>query len=168
MRAGPIGSTMAAEVDAVSTIDDFFTGKPYALVEIDPSAGGCGRAVYDRLLQAAREPVLVLAAPTASVRDVVSAVYASVAEVPGPLGGVVLNVQGDPDRVLREVRAAAGKRVPRVWIENRCAGGEAVAFGLAYGKEVIDGACSLLALDHHVHWLHRKALDALGKTPRVL
>jgi predicted CoA-binding protein len=168
MRGAPAGRTIGAEVDAVTTIDDFFTGKRYALVEIDPAAGGYGRAVFDRLLQAGREPVLVLAAPAAGIRDVVPAVYASVADVPGPLDGVVLNVEGDPDRVLHEVRAAAAKRVPRIWIENRCAGGEAVAFALAHGMEVVDGACSLLALDHHhIHWLHRKALDALGRTPRV-
>ena len=152
----------------MTTIDDFFTGKRYALVELDPAASGFGRAVYDRLLAAGREPVLVLAAPAAGVRQVAPAVYASVANVPGSLDGVVLNIEGDPERVLGEVRAAAAKQVPRVWIENRCASGGAAAFALAHGMEVVDGACCLLALDHHhLHWLHRKALDALGKTPRV-
>ena len=169
MRGAPAGPTMGAEVDAVTTIDDFFAGKRYALVELDPAVSGFARAVYDRLLEAGREPVLVLAAPSPGVLDLVPAVYASVAGVPGPLDGVVLNVEGDPERVLREVRGAAAKGVPRVWIENRCAGDAAVAFALAHGMEVVDGACSLLALDHHhFHWLHRKALDALGQTPRVL
>jgi predicted CoA-binding protein len=162
---------MGAEVAAMptTTIDDFFAGRRYALVDLDPTTGGYGRAVYDRLLERGREPVLVLVAPGPGISDIAPAVYASVAVVPGPLDGVVLNVEGDPDRVLREVRAAAAKRVPRVWIENRCAADGAVAFALANGMEVVDGACALLALDHHhLHWLHRKALDALGRTPPVL
>jgi hypothetical protein len=29
--------------------------------------------------------------------------------------------------------------------------------------------CSLLALDpNHIHWLHRRVLDVLGKTPKPL
>jgi hypothetical protein len=35
--------------------------------------------------------------------------------------------------------------------------------------EVVDNACSLLALEpNHIHWLHRRVLDVFGKTPRPL
>jgi predicted CoA-binding protein len=152
----------------MAALDEFFAHKRYALVEIDPSSGGFGRAVYDGLVAGGRQAVLVIAAPAAGAQQLLGSVYPSLAEVPGPLDGVVLNVEGDPQRILREVQAAAAKGVPRIWIENRCEAGEAVAYALAHGLEVVDNACSLLVLDpHHVHWLHRKALDVFGKTPRV-
>jgi len=151
----------------MAALDEFFAHKRYALVEIDPTAG-FGKAIYDGLAQGGGEAVLVMAAPAASAQPLLGTVYPSVAEVPSPLDGVVFNIEGDPDRMLREVQAAAAKGVPRIWIENRCAAGEAVAYALAHGMEVVDNACSLLVLDpHHIHWLHRKALDVFGKTPPV-
>ena len=50
----------------MTTIVDFLTGKRHALVEPDPAASGHARAVYDRLLERGREPVLVPAAPRVS------------------------------------------------------------------------------------------------------
>ncbi|MBI3971917.1 MAG: CoA-binding protein [Chloroflexi bacterium] len=152
----------------MAEIDGFFAHKRYALVEIDPSTGGFGRAVYDCLVEGGREVILVMVAPTEGARQIAGAVYTSVAEAPGPLDGVVLNVEQDPDRMLREVQAAVGKGVPRIWIENRCEAHEAVEYAVAHGVEVVDNACSLLVLDpHHIHWFHRKVLDLVGKTPQV-
>jgi predicted CoA-binding protein len=152
----------------MAAIDTFFAQKRYALVEIDPSTGGFGRAVYDRLVEGGREVVLVMASPTAGAQQIAGAVFPSVAEIPGPLDGVVLNIERDPQRMLREVQAAAGKGVPRIWIENRCEADEAVEYARTHGIEVVDNACSLLVLDpHHIHWLHRKVLDVFGKTPQV-
>lgn len=156
-----------AVLPGTRNIDEFFAHKRYALVEIDPTSE-YGRAVYERLKEGGREVAIVMAVPSARALAVAGVLYRSVADVPGSLDGVVLNIENDPRRLEREVRAAAGKGVPRIWIENRCLPGGAVAYAMSQGMEVVDNVCALLALDlHHVHWLHRKALDHFGKTPRV-
>ena len=151
----------------MSTIDEFFSHDRYALVDIDPSSG-FGRSVYAGLKDGWRDVAVVMAAPTAAAQGMAGTVYASLDDVPGPLDGVVLNIENDPQRMLREVQAAVRKGVPRIWIENRCEATEAVAYALAHGVEVVDNACSLLALDpHHIHWLHRKVLSLTGHEPVV-
>lgn len=95
-------------------------------------------------------------------------VYASLREVPDALDGVILNIERDPQRMLREVQTAVELGVRRIWIENRCEAKEAVAYALAHGAEVVDNVCPLMVLDpHHIHWVHRKVLDVFGKTPPV-
>jgi predicted CoA-binding protein len=79
---------------------------------------------------------------------------------------VLLNVENDPERMLAEVQVAVERGVPRLWIENRCPAEAAVQYALDHGVEVVDNACSLLALEpEHSHWLHRRVLDLFHKTP---
>src|SRR5262245_45606711 len=96
----------AKETHTMAAIDEFFAHKRYALVEIDPTAG-FGQAVYDGLVKGGREAVLVMAAPATGAQHLLGTVYPSVTDVPAPLDGVILNIEGDPDRMLREVQAAA-------------------------------------------------------------
>ena len=152
----------------MATIDQFFEGARFATVDIDPGES-YGRTVYDKLSGHAREVAVVLREPTAAAQGAVRTIYPSVAEVPGTLDAVVLNVENDPPRALAETQAAIEKGARRIWIENRCNAAEAVEYARAHGAQVVDNACVLLALEpEHIHWVHRKVVDVFHKTPPVL
>jgi hypothetical protein len=58
--------------------------------------------------------------------------------------------------------------MPRIWIENRCDASEAAQYALEHGVQVVDNACSLLALEpRNVHWRHRRILSLVGREPIV-
>jgi predicted CoA-binding protein len=154
----------------VTTIDTFFSGARYATVGEDPS-GAYGAALIRALNQGGRRAVVVwpVSEDLETAAGDPSEFYPSLGDVPGPLDGVILNIENDPERMLREVRTAVQRGVPRIWIENRCTAADAVRYALDRGVEVVDNVCPLIVLDpHHIHWLHRKALDVFGKTPAVL
>lgn len=152
----------------MSAIDEFFQHRRYATVDVDPSVGW-GKDAYAKLCRDGREVFVVMAQPSPSAEQAAGKVYRSLEEVPAPLDGVLLNVEADPQRMLREVGTAVGKGVPRIWIENRCEATEAVLYAREHGVQVIDNVCSLMVLaPNHVHWMHRRVLDLLGKTPAPL
>jgi predicted CoA-binding protein len=154
----------------MTTIDTFFSGTRYATVGEDPS-DGYGAALIRSLNQGDRRAVVVW--PDASALEAASGdpseFYPSLGDVRGQLDGVIFNIENDPERMLREVQTAVQLGVPRIWIENRCQATAAARYAIDRGVEVVDNVCPLMVLDpHHIHWLHRKALDVFGKTPEVL
>jgi predicted CoA-binding protein len=153
----------------VVSIDTFFDGSRYATVGHDP-ADAYGAAVIQSLNTGARHAVVVWPpVPGGAASTHADEAYATLGDVPGPLDGVIFNIEHDPERMLREVQEAVRLGVPRIWIENRCEADEAVRYALDRGVEVVDNVCPLMVLDpRHIHWLHRKALDVFGKTPAVL
>jgi predicted CoA-binding protein len=151
----------------MARIDEFFQHERYALVEVDPGDRGFGSSVYERLAERGRRAYVVMATPTAAAESAAGTVYTSLRDVPGPLDGVLLNIENDPQRMLAEVQTAVELGVPRIWLENRCRADDAVQYALDHGVEVVDNVCSLLALEpEHVHWLHRRVLDLFHKTPQ--
>ncbi|HEU5315843.1 MAG TPA: CoA-binding protein [Chloroflexota bacterium] len=151
----------------MTTIDDFFGGTRYATVGLDPTQA-YGQAVIKSLNAGARRAFAVFPELPEGMRTIAGELFQSLRDVPGPLDGVILNIEGDPQRMLKEVELAVSLGVPRIWIENRCEAREAVEYALAHGVEVVDNVCPLMVLDpHHIHWIHRKALDVFGKTPHV-
>ena len=155
---------------ANSSIDTFFSGTRYATVGENPT-DAYGAALIRSLNQGARHAVVVWPDHSAieSAAGDPTEFYPDLASVPGQLDGVILNIENDPQRMLREVQTAVQRGVPRIWIENRCAAADAVRYALEHGVEVVDNVCPLMVLDpHHIHWLHRKALDVFGKTPQVV
>jgi predicted CoA-binding protein len=154
----------------MTTIDTFFSGKRYATVGEDPS-DAYGAALIRALNQGDRHAVVVWpdAAGLEAAASDPSEYYPSLGDVSGELDGIILNIERDPERMLREVQTAIQHGVPRIWIENRCQAQDAVRYALDRGVEVVDNVCPLMVLDpHHIHWLHRKALDLFGKTPQVV
>jgi predicted CoA-binding protein len=148
----------------MSAIDEFFQSGRYAIVELDPSAG-YGQSVYRKLSSHGREAVVVMRA-TPGTPAALPATYSDLRDVPGTLDGVLFNVEDDPQRILHDTRTAIAKGAKRIWIENRCEAGEAVDYARKQGVMVVNNVCPLLALEPDgVHWLHRKILDVLGKTP---
>src|SRR5688500_17543221 len=147
----------------MTTFDGFFDGERYAVVGTDPRQP-YGQAVMQMLNTGRRRGYAVY--PEAAPHAGEARGYASLREVPDRLDGVIFNIERDPDRLLREVQQAMELGVRKIWIENRCEAREAVAYALAHGVEVVDNVCPLMVLDpHHIHWVHRKALDVFGKTP---
>lgn len=149
----------------MTTFDGFFDGSRYAVVGTDPRQP-YGQAVMQTLNAGERRGYVVY--PEAAPYAGETRVYASLREIPERIDGVILNIERDPQRMLREVEQAVQLGVRKIWIENRCEATEAVAYALAHGAEVVDNVCPLMVLDpHHIHWVHRKALDVFGKTPHV-
>ncbi|HET7767880.1 MAG TPA: CoA-binding protein [Chloroflexota bacterium] len=149
----------------MTTIDQFFAGSRYAVVGTDPRHP-YGEAIVQSLSGGGRSAYVVY--PDAAPRAGSTRVYASLREVPESLDGAIFNIENDPQRMLSEVQLAIELGVRRIWIENRCEAREAVAYALTHGAEVVDNVCPLMVLDpHHIHWIHRKALDVFHKTPVV-
>ena len=150
----------------MASIDDFFVGKRYALVDVDPLTP-YGRGLAEKLRSGGREVHFVLGGRIAGGTASGEAIHADLAEVPSPIDGVILNIEKNPDRMLAVTKTAVEKGVPRIWIENRCDPGEAVDYAVAHGVTVVDNVCALLALDAGgIHWFHRKVLDVFGRTPK--
>jgi predicted CoA-binding protein len=150
----------------MTTIDTFFDGTSYAIVGTDPRQP-YGHAVLRSLNTGTRRGYV--AYPDAAPHAGAERVYAGLREIPEPLDGVIFNIERDPERMLREVETAIAIGVRKIWIENRCEAAAAVAYARERGAEVVDNVCPLMVLDpHHIHWIHRKALDVFGQTPRVL
>ena len=151
----------------MATIDEFFDGACYAVVGTDPRQP-YGQAVVQSLNTGGRRAYVVFPEAVATGAGDAAQTYGSLRDIPVQLDGVIFNIERDPQRMLREVQTAIDLGVRRIWIENRCEAGEAVAYALAHGAAVVDNVCPLIVLDpRHIHWIHRKALDVFGKTPQV-
>ena len=150
----------------MKSIDDFLQTGRYATVGIDPADRSFGRTHLEKLRRGDREVFVVLTYGDRAA-SAGETVYTSVAEVPGGLDAVVLNIENDPDRMLRETQAAVEKGVSRIWIENRCDADAAVQYAREHGVWVVDNVCSLLALESSgIHKCHRWILDLFRKTPQ--
>jgi hypothetical protein len=69
-------------------------------------------------------------------------VYASVRELPEPVGGVVTVVP--PERTLDVVRDCIGVGIPRVWMQPGSESDAAIQLARDSGLDVISGACLLM------------------------
>ena len=138
-----------------SVIDRFLAQEHIAVVGVSRNPKALANAVYRQLRAGGR--TLYPVNPNADEVDG-QRCYASVADVPDPLDGVLVMVK--PDTAVEVVRDCIARGVPRVWL-HRGAGAGAVSPAAVQlcrdaGVEVVDGACPLMFAEpvgafHKVH-----------------
>ena len=136
-------------------IEDFLSQEHIALVGASRNPKSFANAVLRSLRDGGRTVYPVNSqADGAPIEGTPS--YRSLAEVPDPVGGVVVMVPAPQAAAV--VRDALDRGIPRVWLHRGVGKGavseEAVALCRERGVDVVDGACPLM-FDGDVHGVHR-------------
>jgi len=137
----------------LAVINDFMAHKRFAVVGVSQDPKGFANIVVRELRSAGYDAVPVGAHLSELDGE---PVYASVAEVPAPVEGVMVMV--NPEAAKQVVREAVDAGVPRVWLHQGygrgCVSDEAVAYCREHKVPVVDGACPLMFTEHP-QWFHR-------------
>jgi predicted CoA-binding protein len=119
--------------------EDFLGQQVLAVAGVSRSATGYGYKVWKHLKSKGRTVYAIN--PNATTIDGERA-YASVGDLPEPVGGVVCVVP--PEVTLKVVQACIEHGVPRIWMQPGSESAEAVALAQEHGIDVIAGQCLLL------------------------
>jgi predicted CoA-binding protein len=92
--------------------------------------------------------------------------YGSLAELPEPVGGVIVVVP--PVRAEQVVREAAGAGIRRVWLQQGSASPAVLQAAEALGLTVVHGECILMFAEPtaSIHRVHHFIWKLLGRLPR--
>jgi predicted CoA-binding protein len=144
-------------------IDDFMAQERLALVGASRSGKGFGNAILQELGKRGYR-IFPVHPEADEVRGVPC--VRSLAELPEPVGGVVLVVP--PRETEKLVREAAEAGIPRVWMQHGSSSDEAVRFCEEKGLRVIHGECLLMYAEpvRSVHRVHRFLRRIFGRMPR--
>ena len=89
--------------------------------------------------------------------------YKSFADLPEPVGGVVVVVQ--PREAIDVIREAAGAGIRRVWLQQGAESKPAIHLATSLGLDVVAGECILMYANptgiHRLHRGFRKLLSAV-------
>lgn len=123
----------------MDAVEDFLSQQVLAVAGVSRSATGYGYKVWKHLRSKGRTVYAIN--PNAATIDGEPA-YASVADLPEPVGGVVCVVP--PEVTRKVVEACVEHGVSRVWMQPGSESEEAVAFAREHGLDVIAGQCLLM------------------------
>jgi predicted CoA-binding protein len=123
----------------MDVVEDFLSQDVLAVAGVSRSGTGYGYKVWRHLK---RKGLTVYAInPNAASIDGETC-YASVADLPEPVGGVVCVVP--PEVTLKVVKACVEHGIPRVWMQPGSESEEAVTLAEEHGLDVIAGQCLLM------------------------
>jgi len=143
-------------------VEQFLAQKRLALAGASRSGKKFGNTVHKELMRQGYDVVLVH--PEASEIDGHKC-WASVADLPPDMDGLVLVVPPDQSDDLVKQAAAAGIR--NVWMQQRSETEAAVEFCAANGINEVHGECILMhAQPTGFHKFHRLLWGLLGKLPK--
>ena len=147
-----------------SAIDDFLAQRRIAVVGVTGRQGDFATAVLDELWEHG-----YTAFPVG--RSAGEEAFPSLADLPGPVDGVIVMVGRDHAAAVVEEAAALG--ISRVWLFKGIGKGscsdEAVAAARAHGMTVVEGGCPFMFLDpvRSAHRFHRGVWKLRGKYPKA-
>lgn len=144
-----------------TSVDEFLAQETLALAGLSRSGKGFGNAVLRDLSGKGYEilPVHPEADEVAGVRC-----YRSLAELPKPVGGLVLVVPPPQTEILVTQALEAGIR--RVWMQQGAESEAAIRYCRDNGIEAIHGECIMMfAEPRGLHRAHRWLRGLLGKLP---
>ena len=147
-----------------SAIDDFLAQRRIAVVGVTGRSGDFATDVVRELREHGYEVFPV-------GRSGADGSFLSLADVPGPVDGVVVMVGRDDAPGVVEEAAALG--VTRVWLFKGVGKGSCsdagVAAARAHGMTVVEGACPLMFLEpvRSVHRFHRGIRRMTGRYPKA-
>ncbi|MDN4472600.1 CoA-binding protein [Demequina zhanjiangensis] len=147
---------------------DFLSHERIAVTGVSSKPEGHGsNAVYVRLRELGRGPVAIN--PNSPVVEGDQA-YASLSEVPGGVGAVVIGTR--PAHARATVEEAARLGISHVWMHRAFGAGsvdhEAAEYGRAQGMTVLEGGCPLMFGDTSDggHRFMCRMLQMTGAVPR--
>ena len=145
-----------------ASVDAFLAERTLALAGASRSGKKFGNTVLRELQVKGYEVIPVH--PKAETIDGVPCVP-SLAELPGPVGGLVLVVP--PDQTERLVVEAVAAGIPRVWMQQGAESPEALRRCQDAGLETVAGECILMFAEPtgFFHRFHRGLWRLLGKLP---
>jgi predicted CoA-binding protein len=139
-------------------IQEFLQQRHIAVVGVSRNTQDFANAVYRRLSEDGHVLYPVnAAAEWAEIEGDPS--YPSLADIPGPIDGVLVMVPAE--RAAEVVEDAIHLGVPRIWLHKGIGRGsvstDAVGLARLHGVKLVAGACPLMFLEPvgGVHWLHR-------------
>jgi len=146
-----------------AAIDDFISQKTLAVVGVSRSGKKFGNAASRELR--AKGYRLFPVHPTAESIDGESC-YTSLAELPEPVGGVLVVVP--PTETEKVVRDAAAAGIRRIWMQQGAQSAAAIKFCEEQGLSVVHGECILMFAEpvQGGHRFHRWIWRLLGKLPK--
>jgi predicted CoA-binding protein len=142
-------------------IEEFLDEHTLAIAGVKRDGTGFGNAVFKDLTGKGYEILPVH--PTA---DEVGGVPCSpsLAELPKPVGGLVLVVQPEQSEML--VREAKTAGIERIWMQQGAESAEAIRFCEENGIDVVHGQCVMMfAEPTGIHRFHRWINGVFGKLP---
>lgn len=146
-----------------ATVEDFVAQKTLALAGASRSGKKFGNSVMKELR--AKGYTVHPVHPEAEEIDGVRCVP-SLADLPEPVGGVVLTVKPhETEKLVREAHAAG---IPRVWMQQGAQSDDAIAFCRDNGVDAVHGECILMFAGpvQGVHAFHRWLWKVFGKLPK--
>lgn len=152
----------AKTMTAKRSVDEFFAQRRLAVVGVSRKRSGFGHVVWRTLRAKGYDAVPVN--PSASTIDGVPC-YATLRDVPAPVGAAVVVVPQAAARTVVEDAVAAG--IGHVWLQQGSSSDEAVRLCQERGIDAVAGECILMFADPGgIHKLHRWIWNALGKLPQ--
>ncbi|HEY7173137.1 MAG TPA: CoA-binding protein [Vicinamibacterales bacterium] len=140
-----------------ATIDTFIAAPALALLGASRSGTKFGNIALRELRANGYRvyPVHPIAAAIDGVRC-----FRSLADLPEPVGGVVISLP--PDQAVSAVRSAAAAGIHRVWLQRGAASPYVVTVCRELGIEpVVDECILMFASPHGIHRAHRWVHDVL-------
>jgi predicted CoA-binding protein len=146
-----------------SSVDDFLSHRPWAVVGASRDPKKFGTAAY-RELKAKGYPLFPVNPKADSIEG--DQCYANLAGLPQAVEGVlIITPPAQTEQVVREA-AAAGIR--RVWMQQGAQSDAAIRFCQANGISEVHGECILMHAPGTAsfHKMHRWVWGVLGKLPK--
>lgn len=146
-----------------AAVEDFIAQKTLALVGASRTGEGFGSSLLKELLSKGYKvtPVHPVARQIGGLQAV-----RSLAELPEPVGGVVIVVP--PTEAVEVVRQAIAAGVGRIWMQQGASSPEAIHLAEEAGVSVVAGHCLLMfaePVDGWGHRLHHWVLKISRKLP---
>jgi uncharacterized protein len=130
-------------------IEDFMAQRQLAVVGVSRDPRKFGSAVYKEL-KSKGYTVYAINPNTAEVDG--DKCYATLADLPGPVGGVICTTRPAVSEQIVHQAAAAG--IQRVWLQQGSESKAAVEFCKQNGIEVVYGEC-IFMFQPNAMWMHR-------------
>jgi predicted CoA-binding protein len=144
------------------TVDDFIRQPSLAIVGVSRSGKKFGNIAYRELKS--RGYRLSLIHPEAEALEGAQC-YRSLADLPEPVGGVLIVVP--PAQTEAVVRQAVAAGIRRVWMQQGAESPEAVRLCEENGVAHVEGECIVMfARPRFPHNLHRWVWGLLGRLPQ--
>lgn len=148
---------------ALTSVESFLAQKRLAVVGVSQSGKGFGVEAFKILGKKGYD--LVPIHPTASSINGTQA-YPSLAQLPEPVGGVLVVVP--PEQTEKVVEQAAEAGIQHLWMQQGSASEKAIKYCKEKGIDVVHGECILMFADpgSFPHNVHRWIWGAIGKLPK--
>ncbi len=145
-----------------AAVEDFVSQRTLAVVGVSSSGKKFGNAACRDLR--AKGYRMIPVHPTAESIDG-ERCYASLSELPEPVGGVLIVVP--PAETKKVVREAAEAGIRRIWMQQGAQSAAAIQFCEDQGLSVVHNECILMFAEpvRGGHRLHRFVWRVLGKLP---